>query len=147
MNVNDREATALAMLLKIARNRMDAAAALVAALEASLAETEASLRLLADAVAGEEAAAKAAEIVGFAQLAGFLAGAERKRAALDATRAQIRTEIEAARSDLETAFAEASKLDTLVERAQIAAQKRTKRAESNALNEAAVAGFRRAPAR
>ena len=65
MNVNDREATALAMLLKIARNRMDAAAALVAALEASLAETEASLLLLADAVAGEEAAAKAAEIVGF----------------------------------------------------------------------------------
>ena len=145
--MNDREATALAMLLKIARNRMDAAAALVAALEASLAETEASLLLLADAVAGEEAAAKAAEIVGFAQLAGFLAGAERKRAALDATRTQIRTEIEAARSDLETAFAEASKLDTLVERAQIAAQKRTKRAESNALNEAAVAGFRRAPAR
>ncbi len=145
--MNDREATALAMLLKIARNRMDAAVALIAALEASLAETEASLLLLADAVAGEEAAAKAAEIVGFAQLAGFLAGAERKRAALDATHAQIRTEIEAAQLDLEVAFAEASKLDNLVERTQTAAKKRTRRAESIALNEAAIAGFWRVHAR
>jgi flagellar export protein FliJ len=145
--VNDREATALAKLLKIARIRMDDAAVRVAALEASLAQTEGSLRLLADAVAGEEAAAKAAEVVGFAQLAGFLAGAERKRAALEATRAQIRAEIGAARSELEAAFVETCKLDHLVARAQLAAQKYARRAETLALNEAASAGFRRADVR
>ncbi len=144
--MNDREAIALAKLLKIARIRMDDAAAGVAALEASLAQTDGSLRLLADAVAGEEAAAKAAEVVGFAQLAGFLAGAERKRAALEATRAQILAGIAAAQSDLETAFAETSKLDHLAERVRLAAQKHMRRAETLALNEAASAGFRRADA-
>lgn len=145
--MNDREAAALAKLLKVARTRMDEAAGRVAALEASLANAEQSLRFLADAVAGEEAAAKAAEIVGFAQLAGFLAGAEQKRSALAATRLLILAEIETARSELEAAFAETSKLDHLVDRAQIAAQKRTRRAETLALNEAAIAGFRRKHAR
>lgn len=143
MIVNEREALALAKLLKIARLKADETSRRVAQLGAAMSSTDASLRLLAEAVSNEESAAKAAEIVGFAQLAGFLAGAERKRAALEATKRQIAAEIEAARGDLENAYSELKKLEHLVERSRLAAERRDRRAEAVRMDDAAISRFAR----
>ena len=141
MIVNEREALALVKLLKIARMKADETGRRIAELETARLKTEAALRLLDEAVSNEEAAAKAAEIVGFAQLAGFLAGAARKRAALEATRTQISAEIEAARNDLETSYSEVKKLEHLIERSRLAAERRDRRAEAARMSDAAIARF------
>lgn len=138
---NEREAFALAKLLKIARMNADEASRRIAELEAAHKEAVASLRFLAEAVSNEEAAAKAAEIVGFAQLSGFLAGAARKRSALEATKAQIEREIEAARADLDQTFSEMKKLEHLSERARQIAERRLRRAETRDMDDAAIARF------
>lgn len=108
-----REAMALARLLKIARSKTDETSRRLAFLEASLEHTQETLDLLADAIRSEESAARSAEAVGFLHLAGFLAGAAKKRAALLETRSAIRSEIAAQRALLEEAFGEMKRLDHL----------------------------------
>ena len=147
MIVNEREGMALVKLLKISRMRADETARRIGELEAARLKTDASLRLLADAVLNEEAAAKAVEIVGFAQLAGFLAGASRKRAALEATKAQVAAEFESARGELDALFSETKKLEHLIERARLAVERRDRRAEANLMNDAAIARFVRGSGR
>lgn len=141
MIVNEREALALVKLLKVARMKADETGRRIAELETARLKAEAALRLLDEAVSNEEAAAKAAEIVGFAQLAGFLAGASRKRAALEATRAQVAAEIDVARRALEDAYSEVKKLEHLVERSRLAADRRDRRVEAVQMGDAAIARF------
>lgn len=141
MVINDRESAALEKLLKIARTKTDEAGRRIAALEATREKTAASLRQLAETVSKEEAAARSADIVGLAQLSGFLVGASKKRDALEATKAQIAAEIELARSELSEAYSETQKLEHLVERARLASERRARRTEANDLNEAAIARF------
>lgn len=141
MTAKDRESAALVKLLKISRMKADETGRRIADLESARIETDASSRQLAEAVSAEEAAARGAEIVGFAQLAGFLAGAGRKRAALEATTKQIAAEIESARSDLDALFSETKKLEHLVERSRLAAQRQDRRAEANLMSDAAITRF------
>lgn len=143
MIVNEREALALVKLLKIARLKADETSRRIAQLDAAKKKTDASLLLLAEAVSNEESAAKAAEVVGFAELAGFLAGAELKRAALEATKRQIAAETELARGALENAYSELKKLEHLVERSQLAAERRDRRAEAARMDDAAISRFAR----
>ncbi len=141
MMANEREALALAKLLKIARMNTDENSRRIAVLVEAQKKADASLRLLAEAVSNEEAAAKAAEVVGFSQLAGFLAGAIQKRTALEATKSQIEGEIAAARVDLEASFSEAKKLEHLVDRTRLYAQKLGRRLDADKMNDAAIARF------
>ncbi|OFX00410.1 MAG: hypothetical protein A3E78_15955 [Alphaproteobacteria bacterium RIFCSPHIGHO2_12_FULL_63_12] len=141
MTINEREGAALLKLLKISRLKADETGRRIANLEAAWVKTDASLKLLADAVSNEEAAARAAEVVGFAQLAGFLTGAARKKATLEATKTQIAAEIESARGDLEDLFIETKKLEHLVDRARLAAQRRDRRVEAASMSDAAIARF------
>jgi len=141
MTINDRESAPLEKLLKIARMKTDETGRRITALETARENTDASLRQLAETVSKEEAAARSAEIVGLAQLSGFLAGASKKRDALEATKAQIAAEIEAARRALSEAYSESQKLEHLVERARLAAERRLRRAEANQMNDAAIARF------
>jgi len=141
MVINDRESAALEKLLKIARTKTDEAGRRIAALEAAREKTDASLRQLAETVSKEEAAARSADIVGLAQLSGFLAGASKKRDALESTKAQIAAEIELARNELSEAYSETQKIEHLVERARLASERRVRRTEANDLNEAAIARF------
>lgn len=143
MSASEREAIALAKLLKISRLKADEASRKLAELEAALSRARASLLLLEEAVSSEEAAASAAEVIGFAQLAGFLAGAAQKRMALETTKRQLEAELTTARTNLEASFSEASKLEHLVERSRLADLRRERRLEAARLNEAAIAGFSR----
>ena len=141
MSAGEREGAALVKLLRLSRMKADDCGRRIAELETARRNADASLRLLADAVSSEEAAARAAEIVGFAQLAGFLAGAARKRAALEATKTQIDEEIEVARGDLHALYSETRRLEHLVERARLAAERRNRRAEAELMSDAAIARF------
>lgn len=147
MIANEREALVLAKLLKIARVKAEEAGARLANLRAADLRSQSALRLLADAVSSEEAAAQAAETVGFMQLAGFLAGAAQKRAALEATSKQIAAQIELAKQDLDASFAETMKLEHLIESARRAAARRAKRAETARVGEAATVRHGRVKAR
>lgn len=139
MIVNEREAVALAKLLKISRSKSEEASRIVAGLERAREKTLATLKLLEDAVSSEEASARAAEIVGFVHLAGFLTGATAKRAALMETLAKIDVELPAARQDLEAMFAETKKLEHLVDIARAAAEKRDRRRAAGLMDESAIA--------
>ncbi|MEK7266148.1 MAG: hypothetical protein AAB227_08625 [Pseudomonadota bacterium] len=141
MIVNEREGVALAKLLKISRLQADETGRRIAELEAARRKTDVTLGQLADAVSSEEAAAKASEIVGFTHLAGFLAGATQKRAALEATKTQIGAQIEIARGELDDLFTEAKKLEHLVERARLAVERRERRTEAGLMSDAAIARF------
>lgn len=141
MTINEREGASVLKLLKISRLKADETGRRIADLEAALVRADASLKLLADAVSDEEAAARAAEIVGFAQLAGFLTGAARKKATLEATKTQIAAEIETARRDLDDLFIETKKLEHLVERARLVDRRRDLRAEAASMSDAAIARF------
>lgn len=143
MKANDREAAALAKLLKVSRSRAEEAGRRAAELEYAREKTAESLRLLADAISSEEAAAHAAEIVGFVHLAGFLAGASAKRDALRLTLQKIDEELAAARSDLEATYAETRKFEHVVEIARTAADKRLRRRNEAAVNAVAVMRFAR----
>lgn len=144
MRTNQREAAALAKLLKVARTKAEGAGRQMAALEAALARTDEALHLLAESVSNEEEAARAAELVGFTQLAGFLAGAAEKRSALMKTRADILCELQTARPALAEAFAEMKRLEHLVDRSRLAAAGRKRKAESAALDSAGLDRFARA---
>lgn len=142
----EREAQALAKLLKVARARTDETSRRIGDLESALAQTNLSLRLLDDAVATEEAAAKAAVVVGFVHLAGYLSGAMQKRATMAATRDSLAVELEMARSDLSEAFSEMKRLELLVERARLAGEKRRRKTETALAEETAIARFVRTTA-
>ncbi|MFZ5615803.1 MAG: flagellar export protein FliJ [Pseudomonadota bacterium] len=134
-------------LLKVARAKTDEASRRIGDLQSALEQTQRSLRLLEDAVASEEAAMSAAEIVGFVHLAGYLAGAAQKRAAMTATRADLEAELETARTGLSEAFAEMKRLELLIERARLHAEKSRRKAESGRADEAAIMRFTRTNAR
>ncbi len=142
--MNEREARSLAKLLKVARMKTDAASARLSDLRAAAAEADAALSILTRAVADEEAASAAAEIVGFRQLAGYLAGAESKRSSILATQQLIAAEIREAEADLHAAFAEVQKLDHVVERSRDAIAKRRQKSELAMQGDAAIARRRRA---
>lgn len=144
---NEREAEALRKLLKVARAKTDEASRRIADLQSALDQTARSVRLLEDAVASEEAAMSAAEIVGFVHLAGYLAGAAQKRAALTATRADLEAELETARTGLGETFAEMKRLELLIERSRLHAEKRKSKAESGRIDETAIIRFTRTKAR
>ncbi|NWG92943.1 MAG: hypothetical protein HXY21_10635 [Parvularculaceae bacterium] len=144
MRANPREAAAFAKLLKVSRTRADEAGRRIGDLEAALARTQEALHLLAESVSSEEEAARAAELIGFTQLAGYLAGAAVKRDALLKTRADILTELQKARSALAEAFAEMKRLEHLVERSRLAAAGRKRKVEAAALDHAALQRFARA---
>jgi len=139
MIVNEREAVALARLLKVSRSKSEEASRLVSGLERAREKTIASLKLLEDAVSSEEASARAAEVVGFIHLAGFLAGAAAKRATLGGTLAKIDAELPEARLDLEAMFAETKKLEHLVDMARAASEKRDRRRAAGLMDESAIA--------
>lgn len=147
MLANQREAAALAKLIKLARTRSDEASRRVEDLNAAMKRTEDEIRLLVESVHTEESAARAAEIVGFVQLAGFLAGATQKRAALEETKAQLAAEIETAIGELETAHIETKKLEHLIDRARQSVARRRRHAEGAVNDEAALARFVRKSAR
>lgn len=143
MSVNERDAGALLKLLKVARARTDEAGRRIAELQSALGLTEASLQLLADSISSEEAAARAAETVGFFHLSGFLAGAAAKRATLLETRAAIDAELQSARARLADAFSEMKKLEHLADRSRIAAAASRRKRENALLDDAALSRFRR----
>ncbi len=147
MKANEREGHALAKLLKVARMNAEKASRRLGDLEAARQQADASLRLLADAISDEEAAAQAAEIVGFAQLAGYLAGAAQKRAALIETGAKIAIETIAAERDLADAYAELKKLEHLVERSQLSLERGRRKTENASIDGAALARFVRSTRR
>jgi flagellar export protein FliJ len=144
MIVNEREAIALARLLKISRAKSEEASLIVTGLERAREKALAALKLLDDAVSSEEASARAAEIVGFVHLAGFLAGSHVKRAVLTQTLAKIDAELPAARQDVEAMFAETKKLEHLVDMARTAAEKRDRRRAAGLMDESAIARHVRA---
>jgi flagellar export protein FliJ len=144
MRANRREAAALAKLLKVARTKAEEAGRQTAALEAALSKTDEALHLLAASVSSEEEAARAAELVGFTQLAGFLAGAGIKRSALLETRAEILSELQTARPALAEAFAEMKRLEHLIGRSRLAQADQKRKAEGAALDSAGLVRFARA---
>lgn len=146
MTRGGREAQALAKLIRLARARADEVSARLVTLRAALSSNEAALAMLRDCVREESSAAKAAEIVGFVQLAGYLLGAERKRAALELTRGQLIDEIEASQTGLNEAWVELKKLEHLAERARLSddrSRRRSENAESDELAQLAAAARRR----
>ncbi len=147
MKAVEREAHALAKLLKLARRNAEEAGLRVATLQSSFAEADASLRLLADAVHDEEAAARAAAVVGFKHLAGFLEGAIRKRAALEETKTRLQAEIETAGRDLDAAYAEMKRFEHLTDRLCERAEDQRRKKELADIDAAALSRFLRSEAR
>ncbi len=141
MTNNDRDAAAIVKLLRVAMSKTDDASRRLAALRSAHAGVTHSLGVLADAISGEEEAAKAAEVVGFMQLAGYLAGASQKRAVLESSAASLAAEIEATESLLQETFAETKKLEHLIERARLQTDKLQRRRDAAALDDFALARF------
>jgi len=141
MTEDDRRALTMSKLLRIARQRTDETVRRVAELEAAIEATKSSLQRLAASVAAEEASARTADAAGFAQLSGFLAGAAKKRAALEATNRQLASEIDRAKSELEDCFAEMKKLEHLIARARSAERTRRRRGEAASIDESALSRF------
>jgi len=112
-----REAKALAKLIKVARTKTEEFGARLETLRAAIASNEAALNMLSANVLDEANATKAAETVGFVQLAGYLQGAEQKRSALKETRTQLIEQTEFAETELKAAWIELKKLEYLSERA------------------------------
>lgn len=139
-----KNARAFAKLLKVARAKTDAHAQRLGGLEAALGRTDASLRILSDAVHSEESAARAAAAIGFTLLAGYFEGAAQKRAALIRTKSAITAEIANARGELDAAFSEMKRLEHLVERAKRAAEDGRRKREGAAMDAAALARCGRA---
>lgn len=146
MTNHDREAAAIVKLLRVATSKTDDASRRLAALRSAHAGVTQSLRVLADAISGEEEAAKAAEVVGFMQLAGYLAGAAQKRAVLESSAASLAAEIDATEGLLQEAFAETKKLEHLIERARLQTDKRQRRRDAAVLDDVALVRFRAARA-
>lgn len=130
MTGGGRETQALTKLIRVARAKTDEVGMRLDTLRATLASNEAALKMLSDSVLEESSAAKAAEIVGFVRLAGYLLGAEQKRAALKETRAQLAAQIGVAESDLKAAWVELKKLEHLAERTRQSGERRRRRHES-----------------
>jgi flagellar export protein FliJ len=144
--MTDAEARAFAKLLKLARRKTEQAAQRLAALDNALARVDQSLQLLRAAVSSEEETAKTAEIVGFAQLAGFLAGAAHKRAALLETRSTITRQQDEARADFDRLRLEMRKLEHLVERARGRRRRRDLKIGAAHLDASALIRFSRSKA-
>lgn len=111
-----RDAAALSKLIRLAHSKLDEGAGRLEALRASLAGVDRALAVLTGSIAEEANAARAAEIVGFVHLAGYLVGAEAKRDALEATRRLIVAEIDLRESELRQLYAELKKLEHLAGR-------------------------------
>ncbi|MCB2112650.1 MAG: flagellar FliJ family protein [Parvularculaceae bacterium] len=130
MSDGGREAKALAKLIKVAVSKTDEFSARLETLRGALASNETALNMLSENILEEANATKAAETVGFVQLAGYLQGAEQKRAALQETRAQLIGQAQAAETDLKAAWAELKKLEHLAERAVRSQERRRLRLEN-----------------
>ena len=141
------EANALLKLIKVARARADEVAVRIEALRAALVANDASLGMLDATVLEESTAARAAEMVGFTQLAGFLVGADKKRAILKETQERLIGEIRSAEADLRAAYCELKKLEHVADRARVHADRRRRRREGADLDDAARLGAIRRRAR
>ena len=111
-----RDAAALSKLIRLARSKMDEGAGRLETLRATLIGVDRAIAVLTGSIAEEADAARAAEIVGFVHLAGYLVGAEAKRAALEATRSKIVAEIDLREDELRRSYAELKKLEHLAGR-------------------------------
>lgn len=143
MTAVEREAQVLARLLKTARMQAEDAGRRLGALKIAYAEADDAIRILVDAVHDEESAARAASMVGFAHLAGYLEGSHRKRAALEATKARLSDEIAAAEAALEDAYGGMKRFEHLADRHRALIDARRRRREIADLDEAALLRFSR----
>jgi flagellar biosynthesis chaperone FliJ len=131
-----RQYRSLLKLLAVARRTAEAERRKLVEREAARASAADALERLEAAIRTEEAVALGRTEIGFRDLAGYLAGAGSKRAALIETCRALDGEIAAAREAVSLAEVERRKLDHLVERAADTLRKRRDKKEAAALDEA-----------
>ncbi|MFN0022776.1 MAG: hypothetical protein ACKVS5_02650 [Parvularculaceae bacterium] len=110
-----RRYKSLLKLLKVARHNAERASRALGDLHASKSGVEAALARLDTAIRAEEEVALGRTEIGFLDLAGYLAGAAQKRAALRATSDGLTAEIAAAGAALEACELERRKLEHLAD--------------------------------
>lgn len=136
MNNALRDYRGLMKLLAVARREAEAAGRRLVDLESSRKGAGDALDRFEAAIRTEEAVALGRTEIGFRDLAGYLAGAGPKRAALIATCRSLDAEIDAARKALAAAEVERRKLDHLADLRAEALRKRRDKREGALLEEA-----------
>ncbi len=131
-----RQYRGLLRLLAVARRAAETASRAVADLEASRRTAEDAIEKLEVAIRTEEAVALGRTEIGFRDLAGYLAGAGSKRAALLATCRSLDAEIGAARKTLTEVEIERRKLGHLASVQSEAMRKRRDKREGALLDDA-----------
>lgn len=126
----------LLKLLSVARRTAEGARLTLAERQKALARAEEALAGLEAAIRTEETVALGRTEIGFRDLAGYLAGAEAKRAALIATCRALEGEISVAREAITAAEIERRKLDHLTDLAAEALRKKRDKREVARLDDA-----------
>lgn len=144
MNDADRHQRGLLKLLAVARRAVEAAGRTIGDLEAARKSAGDALEKLEAAIRTEEAVALGRTEIGFRDLAGYLAGAGAKRAALITTCRSLDAELAAAREALTDAEIERRKLSHLADLRADALRKRRDKRDGVLLDDA---GRRRIDAR